>query len=209
MALSNLIVFVEEPSMEVAMTGLLPKIVGETPFQIIRFQCKNELIARLPERLKGYSSWIPEDWAILVIVDRDDDDCRMLKQVLEQFALDAGLRTRATAKAGQRIQVVNRIAIEELEAWFFGDWTAVIAAYSKVVHTIPQKAGFRDPDGIAGGTWEALERVLKNAGYFPTGLRKIECARTIVEHMEPVRNSSKSFQAMHSALAALCAAESD
>jgi hypothetical protein len=55
-----------------------------------------------------------------VIIDEDRADCQALKQVLEKEAHDAGLLTR-TAAAGQPYQVLNRIAIEELEAWFFGD----------------------------------------------------------------------------------------
>ncbi|MGH7753687.1 MAG: DUF4276 family protein, partial [Gemmatimonadales bacterium] len=59
---------------------------------------------------------------------------------------------------------------------------------------------FRDPDGIAGGTWEALERVLQRAGYFKAGLRKIEAARTISNNMDPDRNRSASFTAFRDAL---------
>ena len=42
--------------------------------------------------------------------------------------------------------------------------------------------------------------MLQAAGYFKTGLRKIELARTIAEHMDPERNTSRSFQAFRSAL---------
>lgn len=201
--LEKLIVFVEEYSMEVALEYLLPKLMPEAEFEIRRFQCKDDLLARLPERLAGYAAWLPQNWAILVLVDRDDDDCEALKQRLESIAAEAGLLTKtAAAVNGQRFQVANRIAIEELEAWFFGDWQAVKAAYSRVPATIQQKAGFRDPDAILGGTWEALERVLKRAGYFSTGLRKLECARAVAQHMEPARNTSRSFQAFRGALAA-------
>jgi hypothetical protein len=58
------------------------------------------------------------------------------------------------------------LAIEELEAWFFGDMDAVRALYPRVPETLEQRAGFRDPDAIRGGTWEALERILQRAGYF-------------------------------------------
>lgn len=37
------------------------------------------LLARLPERLRGYASWLPDTWRIVVIVDRDDADCTTLK----------------------------------------------------------------------------------------------------------------------------------
>lgn len=200
--LEKLIVFVEEYSMEVALEQLLPKLLGDIEFQIIRFQCKDDLLKNAPNRLKGYAAWLPEHWRILVLVDRDDDDCAQLKARLERMAAEAGLLSKTTAGQGQRFQVVNRIAIEELEAWFFGDWTAVQAAYPRVSATVQQKAGFRDPDAIAGGTWEAIERVLKKAGYFSTGLRKLELARSVAGHMDIPRNSSRSFQAFAGAVTA-------
>ncbi len=203
--LEKLIVFVEEPSMEVALEHLLPKLMVNTDFEIRRFLCKDDLLKNLPDRLRGYSAFLPENWALLVLVDRDDDDCTVLKQTLEDMAERAGLISKTKAGNGNRFQVANRIAIEELEAWFFGDWAAVQAAYPRVPATIPQKASYRDPDAILGGTWEALERVLKRSGYYKTGLRKMECARAVAQHMEPTRNSSKSFQSFSSAVSAAVA----
>ncbi|MHB1280511.1 MAG: DUF4276 family protein [Acidithiobacillus ferrooxidans] len=200
--LEKLIVFVEEPSMEATLEHLLPKLMNDVDFEIRRFQCKDDLLKNLPARLRGYSTWLPENWAILVLVDRDDDDCTVLKQTLEGIAARAGLLSKSRAGNGNRFQVANRIAIEELEAWFFGDWAAVQAAYPRVPSTIPQKTGYRDPDGILGGTWEALERILKRASYFKTGLRKMECARTVAQQMEPNRNTSQSFRAFVGAVSA-------
>lgn len=200
--LEKLIVMVEEPSMEAALEGLLPTMLGDTDFQIIRFQCKDDLLKRLPDRLKGYKNWLPTNCAIVVLIDRDDDDCTVLKQQLEDIAFQAGLVTKTRAGAGNSFRVVNRIAIEELEAWFFGDWEAVRAAYPKVSASIPQKAGYRDPDAIRGGTWEAFERVMNQSGYFTAGLRKIENARTVSGHMRPDRNRSNSFQAFQAAIVA-------
>lgn len=200
--LEKLIVFVEEYSMEAALDQLLPKMLGDTEFQIVRFQCKDDLLKNLPARLAGYRAWMPDSWTILVLVDRDDDDCDVLKQRLEDMAANARLLSKTSAGNGRRFQVANRITVEELEAWFFGDWSAVRGAFPRVPATIPNKAAFRDPDAILGGTWEALERVLKKAGYFNTGLRKLECARAVAKHMEPARNTSRSFQAFSDAIAA-------
>jgi len=200
--LEKLIVFVEEPSMEAALQTLLPKLLGDIEFQIIKFQCKGDLLKRAPDRLKGYASWLPDNYRILVLVDRDDDECVTLKATLERMAAQAGLLTKTAARNGNPFQVVNRLAIEELEAWFFGDWLAVRAAYPRTSATVPQKAMFRDPDAIAGGTWEAMERVLKNAGYFTTGLRKIELARSVSANMDVCRNTSRSFQAFTQAVTA-------
>ncbi|MCK6564970.1 MAG: DUF4276 family protein, partial [Dehalococcoidia bacterium] len=73
-------------------------------------------------------------------------------------------------------------------------------AYPKVDGNIPQQAKYRSADAIQGGTWEAFERVLKKAGYFQTGLRKIEAARAVATHMDPERNASPSFRTLRSAL---------
>jgi hypothetical protein len=195
-------VLVEEASMEAALRLLLPKILVQASFEVYPHQGKRELLKRLPDRLRAYKKWLPPNWSIVVVVDRDDDDCVGLKTYLEKIASDAGLPTRTQAR-GTDYSVVNRLAIEELEAWFFGDWEAVRNAYTGVPETIPKQAGYRDPDSISGGTWEALERVLKKAGYFTGGLRKIEAARAIALHMDPPRNTSPSFRALCDALVEL------
>jgi len=200
MTVSHIEVLVEEPLMEAALRLILPRILDGITFDIHPHQGKDALLARLSERLRGYSRWIPKDWRILVVVDRDAQDCRELKSELDAVARAAGLITR-TAASGGHFQVINRIAIEELEAWFFGDWSAVRAAYPRVKASIPDMSPYRFPDGIAGGTWEALERLLQDAGYFKTGLRKIEAARSIAGHMDPSRNRSPSFRALRDALA--------
>lgn len=194
MPVSHVEVLVEEPSMEAALRALLPRVLGEMSFEVYPYQCKDDLLRKLPSRLRGYAAWLPDDYRVVVVVDRDDDDCRELKQRLERWVADAGLLSRSMA-GGRPYQVVNRLAIEELEAWYFGDWGAVQSAYPNVPHTVPLKAKYRDPDAIAGGTWEAFERVLQRAGYLKTGLRKIEAARAIAEHWQVPRNRSHSFGA--------------
>ena len=199
MSVVHLELLVEDLSMEAALRALLPGAIGTRTFTIHSFQGKSDLLGKLPHRLCGYASWLPRDWRIFVVVDRDDDDCMALKAKLEQIAATAGLPSKTTAGATP-YAVVNRLAIEELEAWFFGDWDAVRAAYRRVPRTIPAKAAFRNPDAIRGGTWEALERILRKAGYFRGGLRKIEAARTIAAYMNPDHNSSPSFRVFHQAL---------
>jgi Domain of unknown function (DUF4276) len=199
MTVEHLEVIVEEPSMEAALQVLLPRILHGVSSAIRPHQCKDELLARLPERLRGYASWLPRASRIVVLVDRDDDDCRELKVHLEQMARRAGLTTRSASRRGE-YAIVNRVVVEELEAWFFGDWEAVRRAYPKVDARVPAQAKYRNPDAIKGGTWEALERLLQASGYFKTGLRKIELARTVARHMDPDRNTSRSFQAFRTAL---------
>lgn len=205
MMLEKLIVFVEEYSMEVALEILLPKMLGALDYQIITFSCKNELLKHLPERLKGYSTWLPKSWSLLVLVDRDDDDCHHLKQKLEEYAQSAGFITKTADSTRHNFNVTNRIVIEELEAWYFGDWNAVQTAYPKVPVTIPRKAPYRNSDAIKGGTWEALERIFQRVGYFSTGLRKAECARSIARHMDIHNNGSHSFSMFRGAVQAMLA----
>jgi hypothetical protein len=194
-SVSHIEFLVEEPSMEALLRRLLPTMLSGISFEVYPWQCKAELLARLPERLRGYSSWIPDSWRIVVIVDRDDDDCRELKSKLGTLAARSGFTpARETTSAGR--VVANRLAIEELEAWFFGDWQAVRVAYPRVSATIAEQAKYREPDSVRGGTWEAFERILQKSGYFKTGLRKIEAARAIAEHMDPSRNRSPSFSAL-------------
>jgi hypothetical protein len=193
MEVARVEIIAEEPSMEAALRALLPRILGKTPFEIYPFQCKDELLARLPARLSGYARWLPDEFRIVVVVDRDDDDCKLLKAKLDQIAADAHLKTRSTAGRGN-VQIINRIVVEELEGWYFGDWEAVAQAYPRVSNTIPQQAKYRDPEAIRGGAWEALERILQRAGYFEQGLRKIEVARAVAARIDPCRNSSRSFQ---------------
>jgi hypothetical protein len=190
---SHLEILVEEPSMEAFLRALLPRLLpaGRT-FEVFSFQGKLDLLQKLETRLRGYSAWLPAGWRIVVVVDRDDDDCHVLKNQLETIAERAGLRTKSRGVALDW-QVANRIAVEELEAWYFGDWAAVREVYPGVSPRIHARRPYRDPDAITGGTWEAFERVLQLRGYHKGGLAKIEAARRIGAHVAPERSRSVSF----------------
>ena len=129
-----------------------------------------------------------------MLIDEDRKDCRELKAKLEQAAREAGFVTKSRAGPNESFQVVNRLAIEELEAWFFGDVEAMHAAYPRIPVNLQSKAKYRNPDAIRGGTSEALERLLIRAHYYTGKLPKTEVAQNIAQHMEPSRNRSKSFQ---------------
>jgi len=176
------VVLVEEQSAETALRRILPPMLaGRATHQFMTFRGKRDLLGKLDSRLRGLASWISNDVGrdirVLVLVDRDDDDCRRLKAQLESTALAAGLATSATATAGSPVLVVNRIVVEELEAWYFGDVDALCEAYPGVPPTLASRSAFRDPDAIRGGTWEALERVLRRAGHHRGGLQKVRVGR--------------------------------
>ena len=141
---------VEEPSMEAFLRALLPRLLPpDRSFDVRVFQGKPDLLRKLKSRLRGYAKWLPGDHRIVVLVDRDNNECQALKAQLEDDARRAGLLTRSRA-AGCPWQLVNRIVIEELEAWYFGDWQAVRTAYPRVSATVPNNAAYRVPDAIAG-----------------------------------------------------------
>lgn len=186
---------VEEPSAEAALLNILPRILEQTTsFAIHPYQGKKDLLKKLPNRFKGYKAWLPNDWRIVVLIDTDTEDCRHLKAHLEDIARESNLLTKLAARDNPKFQVLNRLAIEELEAWFFGDIEALHATYPRISLTLGNRAKYRDPDSIRGGTWEALERELKRGGYYSAGLSKISAAREISLHMDPERNRSQSFQ---------------
>jgi len=187
-------ILVEEPSMKVALDNLIPKILGpEADFEVYSHEGKPAMLKRLPKRLQGYSSRLRAgELRLLILVDRDGENCVQLKNVLEKMAERAGLATKTAPQRGG-YQLVNRIVVEELEAWFFGDLAALRRIYPKVDANLGAKAPYRDPDSIQGGTWEALESVLQEAGYHLAGLPKIEVARAVSKHMSPARNTSRSF----------------
>ena len=191
----------EEASAEIVLNEIVPKILGNNvTFRFHDFRGKHNLLKNLPERLKGYKSILQSnnDWRIVVLVDRDVQDCQELKQNLEQITQNAGLSTHSTS---ENFQVLNRIAVEELESWFFGDIKAIRKAYSRVSENLNQNRRYRNPDEINGGTCEALERVLSSKGYYTKGfLPKTEVARNIASHLDPEINISKSFQVFRDGL---------
>ena len=179
---------------------MLPRFIeGGATFELYPYNGKQDLLNKLPARLAGYSHWLPPSYRIIVLLDCDDDDCNNLKNKMEEVAVNAELLSRTAAK-GLPWQIVNRIAIHELEAWYFGDWNAVRQAYPRVSAKISRKEAYRDPDRIAGGTWEAFERILQRVGYYEGGLRKIEAARAIGAYANPLANRSNSFAAFRDAV---------
>lgn len=194
----------EEPSAEAALSNLVPAVVPQdVTFAFHLFRGKQDLLQNLPRRLKGYHGWIPDDWRIVVLVDEDRQDCRHLKQRMEQIALDCGFGTKSSPVRGGMFQVLTRIAIEELEAWFLGDLAALSRAYPKLSAKSLGKPKYQNPDAIGGGTAETLETLLQRAGYYSGGMPKIEVASRISAFMDPASNRSRSFQVFRDGLLAL------
>jgi len=191
-------VLLEEPSAESVLRILIPRIIpGATEhvhFEMRVFSGKDDLLRKLPQRLRGYSAWAASaDVRILTLLDRDDDDCAALKKRLDLLALDAGLAVHKSGTQAGGGEFKARIACEEIEAWYLGDPNALKTAYPKIARNFESRKGFRDVDSIKGGTWERLEKLLQDAGYFSNGLRKLEIARTMAPLLNLENSGSPSF----------------
>lgn len=205
---NNVEILVEEPSCEQLLTHILPAVIPGVAFEIRTFNGKSALLKKLPQRLRGYAPWIRGvGCKLVVLVDRDDDDCEELKERLEAMARDVGLVSASVAVGEQSFDVLNRIAVEELEAWMFGDVPALRAAYPRLPKSLGSRARYRDPDAISGGTAEALEHVLQRRGYHSAGLGKVINADLVGRHMDVERNTSVSFQQFRDGLRRLVTSE--
>jgi len=193
----------EEESAEAALSLLLPRLLpAACTFHCLPHQGKDDLLNRLPGRLRNYARLLPANPDLRVVVMMDADaDCRRRKSTLEQLVAAAGLTTKTTTPAGQTFQVITRLAVSELEAWFLGDPAAIQAAY-KQVHGHHFKGIHRVPDEIPDA-WETLWRILQRANLYPAGKAKVEWAKTITPHLEPARNTSESFRYFCQGLEAL------
>lgn len=186
--------------METALRVLVPRIVPGVPYDVRVFKGKQDLLAKLPQRLGGRANWADNaGLGLVVVIDQDVEDCSELKQRLIECAKEAGM-VCASRSGGRPGNVLNRIAIEELEAWFLGDVAALVKAYPGVPASLGARKRYRDPDGVTGGTWEALEKVLMDAGHHPGGLAKSRAAAEIAAHMDVESNASKSFQVFRDGL---------
>lgn len=118
---------------------------------------------------------------------RDNHSCH---DVFPPKRIQAKYHTKSRPKFDGTFRVVNRIVVEELESWFFGDITAVRIAYPRF-----SSRKRPDSDAMRGGTWEALHREMQKVGYFKRRVfPKLEVARMIAVHRDPDVNGSPSFQ---------------
>ncbi|MGH3545333.1 MAG: DUF4276 family protein, partial [Mycobacteriales bacterium] len=170
---TRLEVLSEEPSAEKALEILLPKIVPGNPCKIRNFRGKQSLLTGLPQLLRACTARLKwEQLKVVVLIDRDNDNCLQLKDRLQRIATEAGLAT--TEGSTQHVTVLNRIVICELESWFLGDVPALRSVYPRVPASLGEREGFRDPDAISGSAARALDDVLRDHGYRRTGSQKVQ-----------------------------------
>jgi hypothetical protein len=193
-------ILTEEMSAVAALQIIVPRIVPGTSLSFHAYQGKYDLFKKIPIQLKGYAANPHKNWRYIVLTDRDQEDCEMIKNRIDSIASDCKL-IPSTETTSLHYNFLGRIAIEELEAWFFGDLEAIHKAYPKVDYNhLSRCSDYADPDNIQGGTWEALFQELKQAKYVRRGLPKIRTAKAIAKYMNPDINRSASFRAFRDGL---------
>jgi hypothetical protein len=195
---------VEEISAKAALEQLLPRLLPGHVCRVRVFEGWQDLLGQLKGLLQGYHKRIfregQTDLRVVMLLD-GDGICERRKAALESKAAEVGLLTKTTARPGEVFHVLNRVAVQELEAWWLGDREAIMAAYPGV--KLPHFKG-TDRNGDAPlKPNDVLWEVLKKGRHFLAGKRKTQWATDISQHLDLERNTSSSFQAFREGLAAL------
>lgn len=147
---------------------------------------KRALLNQLPRLLAGYGK-TPHIDAVVVVLDSDKRECGSFLAELKALLF----------QCDPAPNVLFRLAIEEMEAWYLGDRQALLKAYPKA------KKGALNPyqqDSICG-TWELLADVvypggsaaIRKAGWPLSGQIKHEWAEKIGPWLDVENNQSPSF----------------
>ena len=150
------------------------------------------LLDLLPATLRAYGAASHSNAAVLVLVDADDDGCVSLKKEL----VDMAAKIRPLPK-----RLLFRIAVEETEAFYFGDLAGLERAFPSADMV---KARAYKPDEVCR-TAELFGEVVGDGG-----LNKVAWAATMGELLtvRPQGSRSPSFKAFHGAFLRLAAPRS-
>ena len=202
-------ILVEDPSGKRMLDILVPKIIGnQHSFKVHAYQgigriprnltnstdARNRrLLDQLPRLLRGYGNTFakyPANYSAAVILVCDLDD-RCLKVFREELFT---VLNACNPKPETRFC----IAIEEGEAWLFGDLPAIKVAYPNARDGV---LNCYENDSICG-TWECLADAvfqgganrLKKEGWRSVGREKSAWAERVSPHMNVEINKSPSFR---------------
>ena len=202
-------IFVEGRSEEAFFKEWLPRFLPTAhTFKILPHQGKGRLsetlnsvpdpkrrglLDQLPTKLRVYSHHVNSDTdRVLVLVDADDEDCRQLKQRLE----------RCQQRCAPTLVVKFRIAVEETESFYLGEFRAIQRAYPQ---SNPKKLKEYIPDCVCGA-WELFRDVI---GYPSEIEDKPSWGRAMGKHLtaDPQKideNLSPSFRQLCHGILSLC-----
>jgi hypothetical protein len=138
------------------------------------------LLHQLPAKLRAFGKGTDP---VVILVDADDDACGDLKARIAAMV----------AEVAPKLSVVVRIAVEETESFYLGDWVAIREAFPNA-----DRSHLEDykPDSICGA-WELFGRVVDDQSENKVAWASA-MARTLAVTVE--RNASPSFRAFVRAL---------
>lgn len=198
-------ILVEDSSGKTLLNHLVPKILGEWgqphSWNIHHYKgigrippglatqgdpAKRILLDQLPRLLQGYGK-TPGIDAVVVVMDTDRRNCGDFLAELKALA----------ARCQPSPNTLFRLAIEEVEAWYLGDKSAIVAAFPKARHRVLDAYV---QDSVCG-TWEILadavysggSAAIKKTGWPLPGQVKHEWAEKIGPLLNIERNASPSF----------------
>lgn len=159
---------------------------------------KRILLDQLPRLLRGFGK-TPGIDAVVVVMDTDRRDCREFLGELQTMAAGCHPSPRT----------LFRLAIEETEAWYFGDRAALLAAYPRAKGEV---LGRYVQDSLCD-TWETLAeaiypggiKAIRKVGWPLPGEVKHEWAEKIGPKMDVEVNVSPSFCKLRDGLRRLVA----
>lgn len=147
---------------------------------------KRILLTQLPRLLRGYGK-TPGIGAVVVVLDVDRRDCSAFLKELKSVA-DACQSPPNT---------LFRLAIEEMEAWYLGDRSALLKAYPRAKREIldhyVQDSACDTWELLANAVYPGGSTAIKKAGWPLPGQIKHEWAEKIGPLMSPDQNASPSF----------------
>ncbi len=147
---------------------------------------KRILLDQLPKLLRGYGR-TPGIDAVVVVLDSDRRDC--VDFLAELKAVAAGCNPAPNT--------LFRIAVEEMEAWYFGDRQALLTAYPRakadVLNRYQQDSVCETWERLADAIYPGGSAAIKKAGWPLPGQVKHEWAEKIGPLLEPDQNISPSF----------------
>jgi len=210
-------ILVEDASGEKLLEALLPRIFGTYndphTWRVFPYKgigripkdlkasadpAKRILLDQLPRILRGYGK-TPGIDAVVVVLDADRRNCADFLTELKGLV----------AACNPAPNTLFRIAIEEMEAWYFGDRQALTTAYPRAKTEVLNRYA---QDSVCG-TWELLadavyaggSNAIKRAGWPLPGQVKCEWAEKIGPLLDLDRNLSPSFMRFRDGLRRLIA----
>lgn len=178
----DLVILIEEPSVEEMLKEILPRINHEIKFRFMPFQGKQDLDKRIELRLRY---WNQPNSSFLIIRDQDSGDCLKIKSEL----------MKKVESSGKGAVSLIRIACHELENFYLGDLEAVEKGLKiKGLSKMQMKSKYRNPDSLNNASDELIRLTDKK-------YQKVIGSREIAPHMRlDGNNKSHSFNTLISGI---------